>query len=1121
MIPLDDPIPLRLADGNLTNDIASISTPIRLVLNTWTEDLTFYVTDLNPFDIVLGHSWLYQHNPRIDWNLYTVQVSDQILIGRAQGAHRNFRPEPTSIRTCELNESIAEDTYPFLRPRPTDGQQYPPPEYVVKEFGDIFDEEKANQLPPVRDYDVRIPLKPGAQPHFSKVIKLSQEESRVLKEWLDKMESTGRIQQEASEYAAPVFFVKQKGKLRTCIDYRRVNADTIKKKFPIPLIEELIRNLSKARVYTALDLKSAYHQLRVCKEDVPKTGFITPFGQYTSNVVLFGSTNAPGDFQYFMTQVFKKYLNTFVLVYLDDIIIYSENPEEHETHVRLVLELLREHSLFCNLEKCQFNMPSVNYLGYVISPEGIFMDESKIKSILDWPTPTTPKQIKSFLGFTNFYRKFIPKYAELSLALNLLLKKNAPFKWGEKQESSFLSIKNAFKEAGILNHPNESREFIIETDASDFAIAGVLSQEDDNGLLRPVCFYSRKLAQAEVNYEIYDRELLAIVSCFKEWRHYLQASDRKTTVYCDHKNLTYFRTSKILSGRHARWSLFLEEFNYVISYRPGKENVKPDLLSRRSDYQETEAKREKILLPQERFEDLLTTGNPILVPSNDSDVYSDVLDTNINLQNDWPLVIAHFFEDHEWLNVPDQFLRKCRHELPNFTVKSNQLYRILDDKISTAKYVPHGSRVDLLKRFHEGLGHLKLDSIKDLFSKRYWWPNWLFDLKIYIRNCPECQLDESNSKETSTPLRPIPPVGLPFERWGIDFIQDLPETKSGNKHIITAIDYATRWVVAKAVPERTSSEMVKFLYENILMNYGCPYEVFSDRASALLSQAIGDYMELQNIRHKATTPYHPKTNGMVERMHAMVGHSITTLSQSQPDRWDEFLNQTIFAIRVRSHAVTRYSPFYLLYGVDSRIPGDTDPPRESMTPWTSETLNDFQTRNLEQLQRARGIAYMRSVVQAEKMKQRFNDVENSPDYFFKINDWVKMKRHNSNKFEFEWKGPYFVVDVGFPGTYWLMEPNGRRLDSTVNQSDLAPWRSSVQNNQSFFHDGTLRSTVDEQELAPLSLNASTLSVGNICSRNMGDCVTVAIDSSLELNTVTRSVHPMTLTRPEITSRKQD
>jgi hypothetical protein len=513
----------------------------------------------------------------------------------------------------------------------------------------------------------------------------------------------------------------------------------------------------------------------------------------------------------------------------------------------------------------------------------------------------------------------------------------------------------------------------------------------------------------------------------------------------------------------------------------------------------------------------LFSGNVILEPTNAPPVYSDALDIHIDLNKDWPLVIAHFFETHEWLNIPDQFRVKCRSELTNFSVKSNQLFRILDDKISTAKYVPSAGRQGLMESFHVGLGHLKFDSIEELFKLRYWWPSWKNELKAFIRHCPQCQLDAPVS-QTDSVVRPVPPVGLPFERWGIDFIQDLPETNSGNRHIITAIDYATRWVVAKAVPERTSAEMVKFLYEEILMNYGCPYEIFSDRASALLSESLNNFMELQTIRHKSTSPYHPKTNGMVERMHAMMGHSITTLSNAQPDRWDEFLPQTLFSIRVRNHAVTKKSPFFLLYGVNPRIPGDTEPPREFMTPWTEETMRDFETRNFDTLQQARGLAYLRSVKQAEEMRKRHREVEDSPDFYFKINDWVKLKKHNANKFEFSWKGPYYVVDVGFPGTYWLMDPNGRRLDSVVNQVDLAPWRADVQDNQTFFHDGTLRSS------EPLIVSSLALNVFNVVSLDepMGDCVIaqgvpkcVELDSSwiASLSRVSRRITNRPTARP--------
>jgi transposase InsO family protein len=241
------------------------------------------------------------------------------------------------------------------------------------------------------------------------------------------------------------------------------------------------------------------------------------------------------------------------------------------------------------------------------------------------------------------------------------------------------------------------------------------------------------------------------------------------------------------------------------------------------------------------------------------------------------------------------------------------------------------------------------------------------------------------------------------------------------------------------------------------MQYGCPHELFSDRASSFLSEALQAYLELQTIRHKATTPYHPRTNGMVERMHSMLGHSLTTLSNGQPAKWDEYLAQAVFAMRVRTHAVTKKSPFFLIYGVHPRIPGDTDPP-DSFTDQWEQAFQEQRNRDLDPLYASRGTAYLKSVEQATKMKERIPLIDASPAYFFKINDWVKMKKHDSTKFEFEWKGPYIVVDVGFPGTYWLMEPSGRRLDSTISQSDLAPWRAAIAHGEEYFHDGTPKRT---------------------------------------------------------------
>ncbi|KAH9244901.1 hypothetical protein BASA81_017660 [Batrachochytrium salamandrivorans] len=583
----------------------------------------------------------------------------------------------------------------------------------------------------------------------------------------------------------------------------------------------------------------------------------------------FGFANAPPHFQWVMNSIFSDMLGKFVLVYLDDIIIYSPDPTSHVTHVRKVLDRLREKQLYCKLEKCFYGKHKLHYLGYIISSAGVEMDPKKIDAVQEWPVPTKVHDIQVFLGFTNFIGGLFRIMPRQTQPLTALLKKDIKFDWNQTTEDSFKALKKAFKDNVILTHADESQEFLVEVDASDFAVAGVLSQYNSQRDLQPVAFFSRQMVPAERNYEIYDKELLAIAVCLKEWRHFLQNSIKPFTILSDHKSLEYFMTTKQLTRRQARWAELLSEYDFRLSYRPGSHNGKADHLSRRPDY---------------------------------------------------------MVEEEKWLlGIPEPLLDTCRKESAHFTMADNTFCRVLENGISKIPYCPSWDRKSVYARFHRGLGHLKFDSIIDLVTRRYWWPTMKQDIKKYISECPECQLDQSASgRHAPTPIRPIPSVALPFERWGMDFVQDLPRTKSGNQHIITAIDYATRWVVAKAVPNRDSVTVASFLYE-LMMNYGSPFELFTDRGSSFISEGIREYEKLQRIRHHATTPYHPQTNGMVERMHATMGHAITTLTQGRPDRWDEYLQQTVFALRVRKHAVTKQSPFYLLYGVHPRLPGDDGP----------------------------------------------------------------------------------------------------------------------------------------------------------------------------------------------------
>ena len=388
-VDLPEPISLRLADGRLTTSVLHSTLPLVLSLGSHSEPISFLVSDLDPFDIVLGYSWLYRLNPAINWQDYSLTLASVRIQGRPLGAHPLFRPVPSvfpELRTSSSlleDSSMVEDVYPFLDSNQT-LVSTPVPSFVSEDYSDVFVDSELVALPPKRPSDCRIPLFPDSKPYAGKVYNLTIEEKETMKTWIAENLRKGFIRPSSSSYAAPCFFVKQKGKLRLCMDYRKLNAQTIKNKSPIPLISEMLRSLSTGSIFSTLDLRAAYNQVRIAEDDIHKTAFITPYGLFESLVLLFGLTNAVSDFQAFMNDVFRDMLGKFVLVYLDDIIIYSSDPMQHQSHIMAVLSRLRECSLFCSLSKCRFFLSQINYLGYVISRNSLGLGSSPHESIDHW-----------------------------------------------------------------------------------------------------------------------------------------------------------------------------------------------------------------------------------------------------------------------------------------------------------------------------------------------------------------------------------------------------------------------------------------------------------------------------------------------------------------------------------------------------------------------------------------------------------------------------------------------------------------------------------------------------------------------------------------------------------------
>ncbi|XP_063782381.1 uncharacterized protein LOC134932160, partial [Pseudophryne corroboree] len=448
-------------------------------------------------------------------------------------------------------------------------------------FADVFSKKVAEVLPPHRPYDCAIDLLPNAKLPKSRLYSLSRPETQAMAEYIQENLAKGFIRPSQSPVGSGFFFVgKKDGSLRPCIDFRELNRITIKNSYPLPLISVLFDQLRTATIFSKIDLRGAYNLIRIREGDEWKTAFNTHSGHYEYLVMPFGLCNAPAVFQDFMNDVLREYLDRFLVVYLDDILIFSHSLEEHQKHVRLVLQKLRDHRLGAKLEKCEFEVQQIAFLGYIISPEGFQMEGSKVQAVLDWVQPTSLKALQRFLGFANFYRRFIAGFSSIVAPLVALTKKGADVAhWSCEAKAAFAHLKRAFVSAKVLRHPDPERPFVVEVDASEMGIGAVLSQMGvSDNRLHPCAYFSRKFSPAEMNYDVGNRELLAIKDALEEWRHWLEGAKFVVSILTDHKNLAYLESAKHLNARQARWALFFARFNFLITYRPGSKNIKADAL---------------------------------------------------------------------------------------------------------------------------------------------------------------------------------------------------------------------------------------------------------------------------------------------------------------------------------------------------------------------------------------------------------------------------------------------------------------------------------------------------------------------------------------------------------------
>ena len=423
---------------------------------------------------------------------------------------------------------------------------------VVCEFPDVFPEELPG-LPPEREIEFTVELVPGTLPFAQTPYRMAPAELRELKRQLEELLEKGYIRPSFSPWGSPVLFVRKKdGSLRLCIDYRKLNQVTIKNRYPLPRIDDLFDQLQSAHVFSKIDLRSGYYQLRIRDSDIERTAFRTRYGHFEFLVMPFGLTNAPAAFMDLMHRVFHQFLDRFVVVFVDDILVYSASEEEHAEHLRIVLQTLREHQLYAKLSKCEFWLQQVHFLGHVFSGEGVSVDPAKVEAVLQWESPRSVSEIRSFLGLAGYYRRFVRDFSQVAAPLTRLTRKGVSFVWSEQCEQSFIELKRLLTSAPVLALPSGEEGFDVCTDASGVGLGAVLMQQG-----RVVAYASRQLKPHEESYPTHDLELAAVVFALRIWRLYLYGVS--FVVRTDHQSLRYLFSQRDLNMRRRRWVEYVKD----------------------------------------------------------------------------------------------------------------------------------------------------------------------------------------------------------------------------------------------------------------------------------------------------------------------------------------------------------------------------------------------------------------------------------------------------------------------------------------------------------------------------------------------------------------------------------
>ena len=1015
------------------------------------ERLAAYVFPLKDIDFVFGLSWLEYHDPHTSFRNKSYEFSRN---GRKYMLYPAKKPsELRVVAPEEFNSFVQEDLdstfLAVLLPTVGIDENGPiPPGMETDISGRTISRQERRQLERGRQKIIKwieihkknllrkigrpAKLEPfvidtgDAQPIKISPRPYSPLDLEKIKEFIDDAIKKGIIQESESPWSAPIVLaMKADGTTRVCVDYRGLNSVTKKDAYPIPRMDESFTRFHGARYYSTLDMLSGYWQTTLDPATREKTAFSTRYGHFEWLVLPFGVANGPGGFQKRVNRVLAAYIDKFVIVYMDDILIYSSSLEEHVKHLKKVLAALSKADLILNIKKCRFFETETRFLGHILTRDGTRPEPRNIEKILNWPTPRTITDVRGFNNLANHYRRYIDNFSKIALPLTDMLKgspaKGTPIQWTEKEEEVFQALKTALTTEPVLHHPRIGKPFIIDPDSSQYCIGAVLQQSFEDGdrkqRLHPIAYESKKLTETEQNYSTQERELLAVKHALNHWRHIVEGSE--IYVRTDHQSLSTFR-SKTRTRRMERFIGEIEHYDPKITYRPGPLQTIPDALSRIPGQREEgePASADRFLEIEEKKEtEEEDTHNMKPKIQHDSEYYKEIM----------RYLVAKGVEVEE----------SIREEADLYELEGDALH----EKESGFRVVWERDLFDkVVNALHKDLGHYGKKTTMDAVADRYIVATDLWkEGGKELDSCIPCQLFKPTPSAAVKATATIHPYGSrrAFDLWEMDWVGPLIETPRGNKYLLTAIDYAAAKAYAKPYPKR-SGEAAVAMARHIIYTCGKPSQIITDNGEEFRGSEFEAYVKKYGIKHDHTSPGHPQTNGKVERLNyeliQRLQHISVDGSHKQED-WDLYLPQALLAFHAHKNQRLGCTPFYLQYGIEPTLPHEslvTSP----ISRIEREIAKQDRRRKIQNLEKYRTEAAERYRAAMEKLASARDDMAFMKDPIMPGDLVMRAVLNRQTKLHPKWDGPFVVLDSTAKDTYQLATANGYTLPNLWNVAHL-------------------------------------------------------------------------------------